>query len=40
MKITVVCEHNASMDSEEGKGPIPRAWAYVSVTFSKKRGTK
>ena len=33
MKVTVVCEHNAAMDSEEGKKPIPRAWEFVSRSF-------
>ena len=29
MNITVVCEHNKFMDMEEGKKPIPKAWAYA-----------
>lgn len=33
MKVTVVCEHNASMDSEEGKRAYPEGMAYVSPNF-------
>ena len=38
MKITVVCEHNASMDSEEGKRAYPEGMGVCIGDFLKKAG--
>ena len=38
MKVTVVCEHNASMDSEEGKRAYPEGMGVCIAEFLKKAG--
>lgn len=39
MKITVVCEHNPSMDSEEGKKAYPEGMAECIAAFLRKAGS-
>ena len=40
MKITVVCEHNAAMDSEEGKKAYPAGMAESIAAFLRKAGNE
>lgn len=38
MKVTVVCEHNAAMDSVEGKTAYPEGMGACIAEFLKKAG--
>ena len=38
MKVTIVCEHNPSMDGEEGKSAYPEGMGNCIAGFMKKAG--